>query len=275
MRRIAVAIALSGFVVAALPTPGHAIQYQDTYWGGTNSGPVTANSQGTTVCCGWNKDIVGDPAVFDVLSVDVQRTTTSVKNDTLQVIVNTNYAGQAGIGEAAGTGYGSLFFSTAGFAPQGNGPTFDTDVYRTGRYDYVAAIGPQGNGGSANLYSVDETKIVMSNVFGQPHNSGYIFRQGQAVQYDPGNQAVAASGSYTVTPNSALTFTIQDNGLLGNTFMLMWAMTCGNDIIIAQVNMPSGGNDPVPLPAALPLLAGGLGILGFIARRRASAAAGA
>jgi hypothetical protein len=67
-------------------------------------------------------------------------------------------------------------------------------------------------------------------------------------------------------------FSINDNGLLGNDFALSWAMSCANDVIQGIVNIPSSysgfSGSQTPLPAALPLFAGGLGLLGYLGRRR-------
>ena len=131
----------------------------------------------------------------------------------------------------------------------------------------------------------------MANVGGNPvswPNTGHpydIFRQGQAVQYvptDPANKVSGTSVTFSVTQDSGptnssqplgnteglLTFSIVDNGTLGNSFALAWAMTCANDIIIGQVTLPPGEQFNTPLPAAFPLFAGGLGLIGFLGSRR-------
>jgi hypothetical protein len=129
-----------------------------------------------------------------------------------------------------------------------------------------------GSSSVPDYYTTDNGKVIMSNVNGNPitapqtGNPGFYFREGQAVQYTPnapGN--TAASGTWQVDAAAdTITFTILDNGLLGNNFALAWAMTCANDVIQGQVVLPPGENFPTPLPAAVWLLgsvlAGGAGI---------------
>jgi hypothetical protein len=120
----------------------------------------------------------------------------------------------------------------------------------------------------------------MSNVNGNPisypsnPNPGYYFRQGQAVQYVPNDPNATTTGTpdptdvgagtWTVDEtNHLLTLVIQDDGALGNTFALAWAMTCGNDVIQGLMNLtltsvitsPGGANSPVPLPGSAVLMA--------------------
>ena len=61
-----------------------------------------------------------------------------------------------------------------------------------------------------------------------------------------------------------ITFTILDNGLLGKSFALAWAMTCANDVIQGEVVLHGGQDFPTPLPAAVWLfgtvIAGGAGV---------------
>ena len=130
-----------------------------------------------------------------------------------------------------------------------------------------------------------ENNVVLSNVNGTTTtyptnpNAGYYFRQGQAVQYDPNGAAAIAGGSWTVDALAqTIAFSIVDNGILGNDFMLYWTMTCANDIILGEVSLSLSGGQQLtatPLPAALPLFATGLGVLGLLGwgRKRKAAAA--
>ena len=105
-----------------------------------------------------------------------------------------------------------------------------------------------------------------------PHpnpNPGYYFRQGQAVLFNPSDSNTAIDpATVKVVSGSYIEYTIVDNGQLGNTFALSWAMTCANDVIQGLVTLGSTDLQGTPLPAALPLFAGGLGVMGLLARRR-------
>ena len=133
----------------------------------------------------------------------------------------------------------------------------------------------------AQTYTTANGTIFMSNVNDDPvtydqtgHtiNPAFFFREGQAVQYTPGNGPVAGtSATWAVDAIlHTITFTIVDpTNIFGDSFALAWAMTCANDVIQGQVTFPPGETPPgTPLPAALPLFASGLGILGFLGRRR-------
>jgi len=284
LKRILVRIACSGLVatiaVVGLASSSSADTLMDTYWGGGN----TYSGSPGTAYPNVSGDLIGD-STYDIFSADVQRT--GAGNNTLQVTINTNYAGMAGVDGL--TGYGALFFSTTIFTPTGTGPQYATDLYTPGRFNY-AFVMPQ-NPGSGNqsgnysagstaggLFQVTENNVVLSNVNGTTTtyptnpNAGYYFRQGQAVQYDPNGAAAIAGGSWTVDALAqTIAFSIVDNGILGNDFMLYWTMTCANDIILGEVDIPTGGGgqvSAVPLPATFPLFASGLGIIGFLARRR-------
>jgi hypothetical protein len=139
-------------------------------------------------------------------------------------------------------------------------------------------------------------QVVMSNVNNDPisypngGNPNYWFRQGQAVQFTPGRTATpTVNGTFSVSPTTyvgvtdtaltegSITYTIDNYSSLnlGNDIAISWAMTCGNDIIQGTVNLGGNGQtpEPTPLPAALPLFAAGLGVLGFAGSRRRKSAA--
>jgi hypothetical protein len=278
--RIACLSLLAGTAVVGLASSSSATTLMDTYWGGGN----TYSGSPGTAYPNVSGDLIGG-SDYDIFSANVQRT--GAGNNTLQVTISTNYAGMAGADNL--TGYGSLFFSTNIFTPTGTGPQYATDVYTPGRFNY-AFVMPQNPGlgnqsgsysvGSTvgGLFQVTENNVVLSNVNGTtttyPTNpdAGYYFRQGQAAQYDPNGAAAVAGGSWTADALAhTIAFSIVDNGILGNDFMLYWTMTCANDIILGEVDIPISGGEqlaPVPLPAAFPLFASGLGIIGFLARRR-------
>jgi len=188
--------------------------------------------------------------------------------NTLVVTIDTGYAQNAG---ADGTGYGALFITPGANAwnPTGTAANhYATDVYQPGEWQYAFTIPmtPGTNSGTGGLYATSGGNVVLSNVANDPTsyplagNNGYYFRQGEAVQFTPGTgEAAAATGTWAATPGQ-LTFSIDDNGALGNQFALSWAMTCANDVIQGEVSL-------VPEPKSWALMLLGFGLIGFALRR--------
>ena len=159
----------------------------------------------------------------------------------------------------------------------------------TGRFQYAVGIPSNRSSGtvsgSGTVYYLDGTgnDVVLSHVgnyyqtYPVDPSSPWYFRKGQAVGVKAGatgQSDVSASWQIDKT-NDILSFYIDgisDAGLLGDTFTLQWAMTCANDVLLASTNLTAGGGGPppapTPLPAALPLFAGGLGLLGALYLRR-------
>jgi hypothetical protein len=127
------------------------------------------------------------------------------------------------------------------------------------------------SGGNGDPLQANATPVSGSN--------GWGWRQGQAVQYIPNNALAFQGGTSvveTISTGNSITYTITDNGLLGNTFGLAWDMTCANDAIQGYVNLTTDtGLTATPLPAALPMFTAGLGMMGLLGwrRKRKSAAA--
>ena len=255
----------AALALSALPSAASAtvVTLADTYYGGLN----TYNGQ----------DVIGT-SVFDVLSASVQRI--GAGGNTLQVTINTNYAGAPGTPAAEGTGYGALFL-TPGFDswhPTGVAP-YPTDVYQPGEWTYAFTIpqSPGSNSGAGGLYLTSAGTVQLANVNGNTitapfaGNPGYFFRQGQAVQFTPGaNAAPVAIGQWSIAPGQII-FDVNDNRLLGDNFSLSWAMTCGNDVI-------QGAISGVPEPSTWAMMLVGLGGLGALmrgSRRRRPAASAA
>jgi hypothetical protein len=248
------------------------------------------------------QDIIGVSPPFSIFSAVVTRTGSGV-GSSLNIIINTNFAGAPGTGPADGTTYGSLFLNPLVWSATNNATTHYTgDNFVSGNQNWayavttpstgtgtsglyatgLAASGASGAGSPAlfsgvpQSYTTGNGQILLSNVSGNPIDAGagFYFRQGQAVQYTPNNPLItvihngATSATVTTVAGSYIDYNIVDNGLLGNTFALAWDMTCANDAIQGLVSL--AGNDllPSPLPAALPLFAGGLGFIGLLAGRR-------
>ncbi len=146
---------------------------------------------------------------------------------------------------------------------------YATDVYHSGEWTYAFALPqlPSGNSGTANLYKTIDGTVQLANVDGNTvswptnPNSPWIFRDGQAVQFTPDQNApAAATGSWSIGPGT-ITMDITDNGLFSDGFALSWAMTCANDVIQGQVAA-------VPEPSTWAMLLIGFAGLGFAGHRR-------
>lgn len=237
---------------------------QDTYYGGVDT---------------WHypSDVIGNPNVFGISSATIDRIN---NGNTLQITINTNYAGKPGTAAADTTGYGALFITpgTNAWTPQGTGPGYYTDTYQPGDWKYAASIplDPNSNSGAGALYLTSGGSIVMSHVgshyqtYPLDPSSPYYFRANQAVQFTPGRTQTAVAGT-TETWSigvGTITFSIDDNGLLGNDFALSWAMTCANDVIQGQVDLPITTHTNVPEPATWSMLLAGLLFAGVTRVRR-------
>jgi hypothetical protein len=237
------------FTAAALICSQHAsradVLLQDTYWGGNDHG--------------YGDSIGG--GVFNISSALVSRV--GPGSNTLQVVINTAYAGAAG---TDGTGYGALFITPGvnAWNPTGSDAHHVTDVYRPGEWQYAFTMPqlPTAQSGTGGLYKSRDGVVQLSNL--DASHSGWIFRDGQAVQFSPIHPASPdASGTWAVG-SGTITFDIIDNGLLGNDFALSWAMTCANDVIQGQVI----GVASVPEPSTWAMLLIGFAGIGFAGYRR-------
>jgi hypothetical protein len=263
-----------------LPSLAHAapVTVTDNYYGALN----TYN----------NADVIGDPTVFDISSAVFQRV--GLGGNTLEVTINTAFAGKPGTSAADGTGYGALFLTPGAHAwqPTGTAP-YPNDSYRAGEWTYAATMPmtPSNNAtsGTGGLYTTgggalgattSKGTIVASNVNGNtityPNNpnSGYYFRQGQAVQFTPSSSNTSLGAVNWSIGSGTVTFDITDNHLLGNDFAFSWAMTCANDVIQGQVDLGTTGGSVggVPEPSTWALILAGFAALGFAGHRRARAA---
>lgn len=254
-------------VLANVPGIAAAATIIDNYWGG-----IDPRSK--------PNDVLGAESVFDTKSMEVNRDASGK----LVVTVHTNFAGMAGTDKSLGYGYGALFFSTTGVTLTGSAlDHYVNDKYTAGRFDYAFVIpenpgknvtsgtfgANDANGGLFEL-KADGTDVRLAT----PLKADHRVRLGQAVQYiNDGTQTSEAGGSWSIDKlNKTISFIIEDGGLLGTDFAVSWAMTCGNDVIIGNVDLPDGGPgpgpDPVPLPAGFILFATGAAAWGLLSRRR-------
>jgi len=230
---------------------------QDAYIGGVDT---------------WNNpsDVIGDPSTFGITSATIDRIN---NGNTLQITINTNYAGAPGSAAADTTGYGALFITPGknAWQPQGTGPNYSTDTYQPGEWTYAATIplDPNSNSGAGGLYLTSDGSIVMSHVGNEYQTypidpqAGYYFRADQAVQFSADQNATGKPETWSIGVGT-ITFSIDDNGSLGNDFALSWAMTCANDIIQGQVDLPTD----VPEPSTWSIFAAGLLFAGLMRVRK-------
>lgn len=243
--------------VGSLAAPARAsFILQDTYYGGLDT---------------WHypTDVIGDPNTFGIESAVIQRTN---GGGTLQVTINTNFAGKPGTSAADGTGYGALFITPGknAWQPTGSGPHYFDDQFHPGEWAYAASIpqNPNQTSGQGALYVTSGGAIVLSNVdnhfqtYPNDPTSRFYFRAGQAVQFTPGlgQTGVLGTSESWAIGNGAITFSIVDGGLLGDDLALAWAMTCGNDVIQGQVSVPE--------PSTWSVLLAGILFAGALQRRR-------
>jgi hypothetical protein len=251
------------------PATAGTVTLVNNYWGGENTyDPSNGASIG------------GSP--FIVTAAQISRR--GPGGDTLQVVIDTPYAGAAGLD---GTGYGSLFITPGANAwqPTGTAPNYGSDTYQSDEWKYALTMptDPKSNFGKGGLYLTgggalvgpNSVGIVASNVYGStitypnPGNPGWYFRQGQAVQFNPA-QGATSYGAESWSVNSkagTITFDVVDDGLLGDNFAMAWGPTCANAVIQGQVS----GVTAVPEPSTWAMLVVGFCGLGFVGVRRARA----
>ena len=288
----------AGVVVAssifALTTSVQAapVSVNDIYYGGRNVHTAVPNTEGAGT--GGvnstnfpNRDVIANAGnnSFQVSGATLTRTLNN-----LEVVINTAYVGSLGansITGSLGTQLGALFLGTGtptynnGSTPVAVDPTghyrYDTFTADTGRFDYALAPTYSGNTKVGTVYALNGTgsDVVLSNYPTGQDN----YRANQAVGVNGTAQVAAGiTGSWSTTATS-IVFNLNNvfgPGRLGDTFTFAWAMTCANDIIMNTVTLvcdDCGNTNQVPVPGALPLFAGGLGLFGYMAHRRKRRAA--
>lgn len=230
------AIMLAGWAgMVTADAQGAPIVIQDTYIGGT----ATHSSY-------IGQDIIGSAELFDISRMEVS----FLPANTMRIDIFSQYFDN--IGEFS-TQLGDLFLSTDGY--QGEDEQWE---YALRLDSYL----PTTTSGTISLYGVQTANIVMSSA-----PSGYIYRAGQEVQYNPAGQDNLATGSWSLNniggtddTDDYLRFTFTYDFGNVSTYGLHWGMTCGNDVI--------EGAAPVPEPSAMLLFGVGMIGLGGVLRRR-------
>lgn len=219
-------------------------------------------------------DVIGATSDFDINSMQV-----TISGSTLNVSIDTNFAGKADDGlftnatNGLGIGYGDLFLSSS-WTPNGNAP-YETDNASNGTvWEYGFSLSnrwmSENDNGTGTLYKLasgdNHADILMSDNF---IDSAFDFRNGQEVAVNTASANVSSVGSGTWdidAANNLINFQIDlagTNLLFGDEIALHWGATCANDTI--------EGVAPVPVPAAVWLFASGMIGLFGVARRKAVA----
>lgn len=290
MRRVALGGVFVGLSSLAMALPANAVSVTDNYWGGIN----TYNPS--------NGDRIGDSR-YEIYGAEVTRGGTS-GND-LTVKFYNNFVNSSALGEY-NIGLGAMFLGNgadpvaASLDATHHAGTDTFSPSNTGRFQFAAVIPgtPSGASGSGTIYALNGTgsDVQLSNVNGNTTtypNTGsgsFYFRQNQAVGVKSGTNAPTAltnavswsigTGTWGTHSTGTLTFNIANAfgsldsfGSLTDTFTFAWEMTCANDVMLATVGLHSPAVSTTPLPASLPLFVGGMGLVGFLSRKRRNKAA--
>ncbi|QNA87924.1 hypothetical protein G4G28_04575 [Massilia sp. Dwa41.01b] len=228
----------------------------------------------------WGGDAHGYGDVIGNSTFDIHGATIERNGNELKIAIATNFAGHAGVDTWAAQGgiaYGDLFLAET-WNPYGgdanhagsnsaNGTLWSYGFHLDNRFS--------NTGGSFKLYQLNGATNAANTKGSEAFMScglgvSCYYRNGQATAVNTASNTVTDTGlvgTWTVTPNAALEFTIMLSSVelaRYSSYALHWGETCQNDVIEGQVDMPV----PVPLPGALPLMALGLAALGMARRRR-------
>ena len=194
------------------------------------------------------KDIIGDASLFEISKMEVS----FVSPDMMAVDVYSRYFNNIGMYE---TQLGDLFVSTDGYGGDGEG------------WEYVLQLDDYSGDTSAGALKLYE--VVEGNINYSFADTGYIFREGQEVQYNGSGPDSLAAGSWDLfnteegsDEDDYLRFAIAYDFGDVSEFGFHWTMTCGNDVI------EGGAPAPVPEPATALLFGAGLAGLAGVVRRK-------
>ena len=225
----------------------------------------------------WGSDDHGYGDVIGGSVYDIQGATITRAGSVLTIVIATSFAGHAGMDANLTTGgicYGDLFLADT-WKAAGTDSHHENDNSTTGTvWDYGLALDNRysNTGGKFTLYQLNgatnAANIKNSESIGNCDRAyNCVYRDGQETLVKTSSTSVkntGVTGSWTVTANQQLTFTINLAGteLLNYTsFAMHWGETCQNDVI-------EGITSVVPTPGSAALIFLGLGALGLSRRRR-------
>ncbi len=258
-------------LLVAAVTAGQAQVYtiSDTYIGGdpTHSWAHT--------------DVIGDYRYYDIDGMNVKNA-----GNNLSVDIFTSFVSQTSSSEiwSDKTHIGDLFIGTGGWKPSGTGTDkylSDTSSTNKTNWDYAVLLTPHVptiNGdpikkGTATLYATKDGSFIKSNLGGLDPNQ-WVYRADQYVQFNPATNAIPLiAGTWAISDSAftkngvtygdlSINFDYSGIVALSDQWAFSWAMTCGNDVIQGQANVPT----PVPEPSTMMLF--GAGLIGVAVCRR-------
>lgn len=241
---------------------------------GALAGTIGDSFVGNDAHGGVYGDVIGN-STYNISGATVTRV-----GSVLTVVINTNFAGNAGGNPSIG--YGDLFLSNV-WNPVGgtSADGFNTSDMNAGTvWKYALHIDDgvraTNGGGALSLYQLNGATNA-ANIWNSDHylatscpapNCAYRNNQAAGVNTYNNSTNVTQLATTTTTNNKwtvgpgTLTFAmdVSNTALMSySSFAIHWGETCQNDII-------EGNGSVVPEPATLALL--GAGLCGFMARRR-------
>lgn len=261
---------------------------------------VTANAfAGVTIAdlyygSNRNQDVWGDATVFNTHSMTVD-----VTNTKATFTVHSNFIGYLNHWRNYGARLGDLFFQFDPWTPHGTQSWTADDMSSGTKWDFALHLkdlpttgaGTTPGSGAVSLYAIDESKyttqIISSDEFwNDPNNDGSnadrlsgSVRENQEVLIDTSSDAslitAGVTGGGWVVDTSAKTLEMTLEGDMSQLFgfdatqggvvAFHWAMTCANDTIEGEAQIPAS-QIVVPEPSTAAIF--GLSLVGLVTLRR-------